>query len=169
MDRYGFIDDFNILMFRQMDLETPSPFPFLTLRDVEPVYGATYYKLRTAYLLVRNSGNLPSVLYRLLEKFINRELRTVKTYHKQLEYKLTFLRNLTTGKGSIGPNTFKGCWFTLISRGGLANHNRTHQNIISSENPRPQLHSALLARLFMENQNFLSKQDIHVQSFLNSL
>ena len=130
----------------------PSPFPFISLKDVEPVFGNAYYKLRTAYLIpTKNSNNLHSKLYMMLENFIIRELKTVKTYQEHMEYRLNFLKRLTIEKENIGNTTCIGCGFLFSSKKGLQNHISIHQNIRTT----PHLHSALLAHLFIEEQFFI--------------
>ena len=79
-EKFEFLDDFNKLMINQSDIQRPSPFPFISLKDVESVFGNTYYKLCKSYLLpAKDSTYLPSKLFMLLLTFINHELKTIKS------------------------------------------------------------------------------------------
>ena len=66
-EKHGFMDDFNTLMTDQIDIKKPSPFPFISLKEIEKVYGNSYFKLRQSYFLpAKDSDNLPSIMFNLL-------------------------------------------------------------------------------------------------------
>ena len=62
----GYVNDLEVLFQRQGDRKILSPFPFVSLLEVEDIFKNVYYKLRTIYLLPVHAPNLPSILYKLV-------------------------------------------------------------------------------------------------------
>ena len=70
----GYADDLPELFKRQVDNKFPSPFPFLSLMEIEYVYNNIYYKLRTICMLPDHTPQMSEMLYHLVENTVIKEI-----------------------------------------------------------------------------------------------
>ena len=154
----GYADDLQELFQRQVDNKIPSPFPFLSLMEIEHVYNNIYYKLRTIYMLPDHAPQMSDILYQLVENTVIREISQLQDHQQPFSRRYLFLKNLIE-KNGISQHTCIGCGFVFNGSIGLSNHMCVHYNIITPQEPRTHLQSALLARLAIEEMTFMSPQD----------